>query len=274
LASAVGYELGIAFIPAAIVLLYYRIKKQEVSSARVIVVLTSWIFVTNLFTISRSKPELTEADLPLIAKEAAGLAPTTNPNDTARTVLRDYFKELIAQNKSYFSKVDTINFDSLYTPRSYLEQEEAKRIITQVDATLEIEQSQVVALDNIADRYEMKLKSLGWSEDYKRKFLVGFEKGREKKRALQKPMLDAEKNWLNCIRGLYILVLVNQQYFHRSGENITISNAEVRKEFNQQIDRANELSQQYTEAKRIYQQSESEGLNKLGVTAQEFGEKR
>jgi hypothetical protein len=97
----------------------------------VITVLASWILITNLFSISRIRPELTEADLPVIAKEAAGVVPISNPNDTDRTMLRDYFAEMIAQNKSYLSKLDTISYEGLYTPRSYLDAGEARRIIAQ-----------------------------------------------------------------------------------------------------------------------------------------------
>src|ERR1700676_104475 len=62
-ASAVGYEMGVALIPAAIVLLYYKIRKQKASTARVIAVLACWVVITNLFSLNRIRPELTEADI-------------------------------------------------------------------------------------------------------------------------------------------------------------------------------------------------------------------
>src|ERR1700733_16289701 len=42
-ASAIGYEIGTALIPAVIVLIYYKIQKRKASAARVMSVLASWI---------------------------------------------------------------------------------------------------------------------------------------------------------------------------------------------------------------------------------------
>jgi hypothetical protein len=270
-ASAVGYEIGSAFIPAAIVLLYYKVRKQRASAVRVIAVLASWVLITNVFSISSIKPDLTEADIPVIAKEAAGLVPITNPNDAGRTVLRDYFKEIIAQNKNYSSKIDSINYEGLYTPQSYLDAGEAKRIISQLDAALEIELSQEDALDSIVERCRTRINSLNWSEEYKKKFLKGFDEAVQKKLAVRRPLVDSEKKWLNSVRDIYIFVLDNQQYFRRSGDDITIANTRIRDEFNERIGHANELNQKYQASKSLYEQNENEGLSKIGLSAHDFG---
>ena len=270
-AYSVGLEIGTALIPSIIVFLYYKIRKHRASTARIIAVLASWILVTNLFYISRVRPELTEADVAVIAKEAAGVVPITDPNDADRTVVRDYFSKIIAQNKSYLSKVDTLNYEGLYTPQSYLDPSEAKQIISQLGATVEIEQSQEHASDSIVEQYRTRINSLDWSEDYKRKFLQGFDEAYQKKLALRTPMLNSEVAWLNCVRDLYLFVLDNQQYFRRSGDNVAIVNTGVRNEFNAKIREANKLLQQYQTSKKLYEQSENESLNKLGVSAHDFG---
>jgi len=75
------------------------------------------------------------------------------------------------------SKVDAISYEGLYTPQSYLDAREARRIIAQLEAVLEMEKSQERALDDIAERYKTKIESLDRSEEYKRKFLKGFDEG-------------------------------------------------------------------------------------------------
>ncbi len=188
-----------------------------------------------------------------------------------QNVVRDYFSKIIAQNKSYLSKVDTLNYEGLYTPQSYLDPSEAKQIISQLGATVEIEQSQEHASDSIVEQYRTRINSLDWSEDYKRKFLQGFDEAYQKKLALRTPMLNSEVAWLNCVRDLYLFVLDNQQYFRRSGDNVAIVNTGVRNEFNAKIREANKLLQQYQTSKKLYEQSENESLNKLGVSAHDFG---
>src|SRR5947209_8631536 len=104
--SAFGYEIGTALIPVVIVLLYYYLKrKKNASTARIVTTLASWVLFMNLVSVGHEQPHLTTADIPVIAREAAGLAPITNQNDTGRTAVREYFKEVIAQNKDYQAKV-------------------------------------------------------------------------------------------------------------------------------------------------------------------------
>jgi hypothetical protein len=44
-----------------------------------------FFFLDKLIAINSNRPPLTESDIPVIAKEATGLAPITNPNDAGRT---------------------------------------------------------------------------------------------------------------------------------------------------------------------------------------------
>jgi hypothetical protein len=95
----------------------------------------------------------------------------------------------------YMSKVDAISYEGLYTPQSYLDAREARRIIAQLEAVLEMEKSQERALDDIAERYKTKIESLDRSEEYKRKFLKGFDEGLDEvKTAIRKIGID------NCAR--------------------------------------------------------------------------
>jgi hypothetical protein len=270
-ASAVGYEIGVAFFPALIVSLYYKTRKQSTSPARVMTILASWIIVTNLLSIGVHQPNLTESDIAVIAKEAAGIVPITNPNDAGRTVLRDYFKEIITQNKDYLSKVNSINYDGLYTPESYLDAGEANRIISQLEVALEIEQSQEDALDAIVERCRARINSLDWPEGYKRDFIKGFDEAHQKRLTFRRPLVASEKEWLNSVRDLYIFVLDKQQYFRSAGDSVVIANTKIRDEFNEKIEHANELNQKYRASKKLYEQNDSEGLNKLGLSAHDFG---
>jgi len=270
-AGAVGYEIGLALFPTAIVLLYYKMRKQKASAARVVSALACWIVIANLVSISKARPQLTEADLQVIAKEASGVVPISNPNDAARTVIRDYFKETIAQNKDYYSKVDSLKYEGIYTPQSYLDPAEAKGIISQLDAGLEIEQSQEDALNSILARCKVKINSLDWTEAYKREFLKGVDAGNQKQQAFRRPLVSAEREWMTSVRDLYIFVLDNEQHFRRSGDSVVIVNTPVLDQFNRMIGQANELSKKYQAAQKTFEQDQDKRLSKLGVSTKDFG---
>ncbi len=102
-------------------------------------VLASWVLIANVFNISRTKSQLTKEDIPVIAREAAGLVPIKDPNDAGRTAVREYYKEIIAQNKAYLAEVHKIELQDLYTPESYVDEEEANQIIAQLEAVLDVE---------------------------------------------------------------------------------------------------------------------------------------
>src|SRR5215475_9212460 len=73
-AHALGYEAGICLLPSILVLLFYR-KKRGVSPGRILFVLTSWLLLANLISWRGNRNHISESDIPVIAKEAAGLAP-------------------------------------------------------------------------------------------------------------------------------------------------------------------------------------------------------
>jgi hypothetical protein len=105
----------------------------------------------------------------------------------------------------------------------YCNAKEAKRIISQLDYTAEIEQSQEDALDGIVERCKIKITSLDWSEEYKKKFIKGFDEKYQEILAVRRPLFVSEKEWINSVRDLYVFVLNKQQYFRRSGDDIVIS---------------------------------------------------
>ena len=212
-ASAIGHVVGSGLIPAVIVLIYYKTRKMKVSATRILIVLASWVFVGNIINIGRNKPPLTEGDIPIIAREAAGLAPITKTDDASRTAVRECFKEVIQQNRVYQAEVDRLNFDDLYTPSSYVNARKAEQILAQLQAALDIETGLEAGLNGVLARCEERFNTLGWSESYRKKFVTGFEEQFKKTIANRRPMVDSAKAWLNSIRDLYLFVLDNQGYF-------------------------------------------------------------
>jgi zinc-ribbon domain len=220
--SAFGYVVGTSLIPGAIVLVYYNRKKKKESSARVLAVLATWILVANLSAIGRNGSHLTKEDIPVIAKEAAGLIPVSNPTDAGRAAVRDCFKEIIDQNRDYMAKVRASSFEGLYTPRSYLDRQAGQRVVAEIEAGLDIEAAQESAVKEIPSYCEGKINALDWPDGEKKSFIKGFEDKFQESTAKRVPLVTSEKEWFTSLRGLYIYALDNRRYFRAAGAEVRI----------------------------------------------------
>jgi hypothetical protein len=106
---------------------------------------------------------------------------------------------------------------------------------------------------------------------FKKKFIKGFDEKYQETLAVRKPLFASEREWINSVRDLYVFVLQKQQYFRRSGDNIAIVQTDMRNQFNEKIDHANELHQKYQASKKLYDEKEKERLGKLGLSVHDLG---
>jgi hypothetical protein len=270
-ASAIGHVVGSGLIPAVIVLIYYKTRKMKVSATRILIVLASWVFVGNIINIGRNKPPLTEGDIPIIAREAAGLAPITKTDDANRTAVRECFKEVIQQNRGYQAEVDRLNFDDLYTPSSYVNARKAEQILAQLQAALDIETGLEAGLNGVLARCEERFNTLGWSESYRKKFVTGFEEQFKKTIANRRPKVDSAKAWLNSIRDLYLFVLDNQGYFYVGGNQVRVSDPKVLAEFNEKLRQSNKLESEFEAASKLFNEQQKAHSSEFGVSPSDFG---
>jgi hypothetical protein len=199
------------------------------------------------------------------------VVPVSEPNDAGRAAVRQYFKEIIEQNKLYQSKVAALNFENLYTQESYLDAREANRMIKEVEDALQIEEDQVAALDGIATRCKERINALDWSEGEKRRFISGFESKYKETVASRTPLINSEKEWVTSISDLYSFVLENQGYFQRSGSEVLISNEHVLASFNARVEQANKLRETYQAVLKDFDQKQKANSAGLGLSAHDLG---
>jgi hypothetical protein len=269
---SIGYEVGAALVPTVIVLLYYYFRRRKgTETARRLNVLASWILIINLMSIAGQKPHLTAADVPIIAKEAAGLVPISSQSDEGRTAVRQYFKEIIARNKVYSSEVKALDFESLYTPESYLNPRESDRVIAEIDKAIQVEDDQTAALDAIKTRCTERIDSLDWSAREKTKFKEGFEEGYNKQALSRSPGISAEKEWFTSLRDLYTFVRDNHQYFRRSGETVLVTDGNVLEGFNERIRHANQLRENYQRLMKEFDAKQKQNYSALGLSTHDIG---
>jgi hypothetical protein len=271
-AEAFGYVTGASLIPAAIVLIYYNRKRgTKASSARVVTVLASWILVANLVAIGRNGSHLTKEDIPVIAKEAAGLVPISNPDDAGRGAVRDCFKQVVSQNRDYTNKVNGISFEDLYTPKSYSDLQVGQRVLGQIQAAIDIEAGQESALNGISSYCEAKINSLDWPDAEKKSFIDGFDEKFQESKAKRVPVVSTEKEWFTSLRDLYVYALDNHRYFQAAGANVRISNPAALAEFNKRVEHANQLREKFQAAKKEFDQAQRTDLSQSGVSGSDLG---
>jgi hypothetical protein len=214
---------------------------------------------------------LTTADIPVIAKKAAGLVPITEPTDTGRAALREYFKDIIAQNKEYQAKLKTLDFKMLYTPQSYLDARETNHIMSEIDNAIQIEEEQESSLATIQTRCEERINALDWPEWEKKQFRKGFQSAYQESAATRKPVITPENEWFAALRDLYTFVSSNRRFFGRSGTQVVVANDDVLNTFNSKVHHANELKAKYESLMSNLKNMQKQSSSSFGLSPQDFG---
>jgi len=269
-ASAIGYETGAALVPSILVLLYYR-KKSNVSSARIVAVATSWILFASLVSSRSAGSHISESDIPVIAKEAAGIVPIANPNDQGRAAVRDYFRELIAQNRDYEARVAKVEWNNLYTPKSYLDPKETNQVLAEIQDVMQGEKQQEAALATIVNRLKDRINELNWTDYEKQQFMEGFDSKYTETLRSRKQALDSEDEFLGSIQDLYTFVSANRRYFKMSSGRLIVTDDKVLSEFNKDVNLTNERRAKYQAALKMSKQQRDQSVTKLGLSNRESG---
>ena len=268
--AAIGYEVGVALIPSIFAFLYYR-KKDRVSSARILFVAATWIVFANLVSSRSSGSRFSAADIPVIAKEAVGTVPIADPSDQGRAALRDYFRELIAQNREYESKVATIEWGNLGTPKSYLDPTETDRVLATLREVMLLEKQQEAGLTTITNKFKDRINTLDWSTYDKEQFIEGFDGAYTEILRSRKQALDVECDFLGALQDLYTLVSANRRYFKMSAGKLVVTDDKVLGEFNKDVELTNDRRVKYQSALKTSKQQRDQNVTNLGLSNRDFG---
>ncbi len=286
LAYGTGEAVGYLLIPLAVVTIYFRRRKPPATVGRYLFALFTWMFVGQVIGLGMSsRPEVTEKDVPILMREAAGLSPIREPDNAARKAVRDVYRELIESQRAYEAQVKALQTpvsETLLQGPSFASAEAMRAAMDHLQKMTAVEKQQGDALDGFHQRMLAAIDGLSWSQRKKDDFKAGLRSSFERENPFRQRVLDTELAWFAAMMEVYQFGLENQDKIAvlnvRSpdgkevpGGQITIADEAVRAEFNQKMDEAEEMRKKFVEANSAFQQNQKANEKKVGVSRDELG---
>lgn len=283
LAFSIGEAVGRSLIPMIGVMIYFRWRKPPASVGRFLFSLFTWMFIGQVIGLGygAARPDLTEKDVPILMREAAGLAPIRQPDHEARKAIRGVYRELLDSSRAYEAEVKALEGpvgESLLQPASFSSPASMQTSLDYLEKMTAVEQRQADALGNFVTRMSAAIDGLNWSQRRKEQFKEGLRSSVERESAIQQRLLQAEIAWFASMTEVYQFALKNYSKITVEAASaevpegqLAIYDDRVREEFNQMMDKAEELRKKFLAAQSAFAQNLKANEKKSGVSRKELG---
>jgi hypothetical protein len=200
-----------------------------------------------------------------LLKQAAGKSPVTD-RTPAEKALREFFVEVFAKRKAYESanKAFTQNGD-LLLPASYSSIASIRSTKTQIDEMLQADDTLKRFWETGFLQSAKRASSrTNWSASDQERFMNGMQGSFNASVYLQ--AINAEIEWLKACRSLYDFADTKFSSIKVIGNQIAITDAVSRQEFNTRIEQINRLSADMTSAQATMSQKQRDVQSSLGIS--------
>ena len=99
----------------------------------------------------------------------------------------------------------------------------------------------------------------------------GFEQGLAAQMPMRRRVVEAERQWVDSVDSEYAYAQQHERDFVLLQGHVGITNATVREEFNARVREQEARRKEVLEAKKDFDQSQSQTLQKLGLTPKDVG---
>src|SRR5262249_9026625 len=145
-----------------------------------------------------SRPDVSEKDVPILMREAAGLSPIREPDNAARKAIRDVYRELIESQRAYEAQVQALQTPAaanLLQAPSFASAETMQASLDHLQKMTTVEKQQGESLDRFHQRMFAAIDGLSWSQRKKDDFKNGLRTSFERESPFRKRVLDTELAW-------------------------------------------------------------------------------
>lgn len=259
---------------------YYRRKPIRPSSLKMAFLVSLWALVFTIPHFVGSKDSFTTRDAPVaqrtavLMKEAPGELPLGPLNEEWEGPARDFFKDLVEENRRYQEEthdLDSAKLADLYSPDSYAGPAKVAKMIEELRVLEEVETKHYQAIASILERYKNRFRALNASEEDKEAYLRGVEKGLAESSDYEH-LYAKEENWLQRSIELYQFALKNKKSFRVTNKAVSSSSAEFRSSFQSMQSRAISLRDDFVAAQAEFESKRKSRLEKMGLRPSDVGE--
>jgi hypothetical protein len=222
-------------------------------------------------------PESGEQRIGRLMREAAGLQPVHQSmfpsNRRWDDGVREIFRDLLRQNKEYteaFSKIDQNQISKINSAESFVDSRVAAPALQQLHASYDLEAGNEARVKQAVEKLRAAMES-GMSSSERKDVEKGFEQGLAAQMPMRRRVVEAERQWVDSVDSEYAYAQQHERDFVLLQGHVGITNATVREEFNARVREQEARRKEVLEAKKDFDQSQSQTLQKLGLTPKDVG---
>ena len=219
-----------------------------------------------------------ESEMPQIMKEAASTVPIPDPDTPGRKAIRDSFKYLLDENKSYQIEADrhflSGHLNGLLYASSFVRAGEPQEIMAELQQLKALDQQHLTAIQRFPDVCKANLAAAGASGGDLDAFEVAMRKEMsggaldEVSRAM-----DLDMKWIDAAIDLYQYANENQsQISGRGAARLEFTSDDVRAHFVSLSDKVDELGDQRDEATAAFNSRQKRNRHRMGLSSQDSGQ--
>jgi hypothetical protein len=212
-----------------------------------------------------------------LMREAAGQQPVHDslfPGARRRdNILRDQFRKIIQVNRDYMEAVNNTDISEvkkINSPESFVDPNYATPALQQLHAVYALDSNQEEKVKDILTNMRQALEEQ-ISSSQRENFLRGFDSGVNAQLATRSKAVSAEKAWVESVDEEYKYAAEHLNQFRMNGEQLIIQDAVTREEFNALLRSQEQKRKTFLVAQQEFSKSQTQLLQKMGVSSQDVG---
>ena len=218
-----------------------------------------------------------ESDMAVIMKEAAGTQPVRGGDTPIRKAVRDSFKYLIDESRSYEDSVNE-HFRNKYManllhPYSFAVDSYRQGAMTELRSLKELDQQHLAAVERFPEVAQANLKGAGVSEADAKAFAAGIRKGEGGGIDDFSRATDLELKWIDALLELYQFSEDNRTHLGmQTTAELTFDDEGVRSQFMALADKADNLADQSAKVAAVFGGGQPRRRERMSFTTHNAGQ--
>lgn len=219
-----------------------------------------------------------DAEMATILKEASGTAPIPGDDTPIRKAIRDSFKYLVDENKSYEDEVSqrfrTKYMANLLHPYSFAVDPYRQGAITELRSLRELDERHMAAVERFPEVAKSNLVSAGIPEADANAFAQGAKKGQGGGINAFSQAADLELKWIDALLELYQFAEDNRARIgmgDNTGE-LTFDDENARTQFMALAAKADDLADQSAKAAVLFDSVHRRRIHRMEFTARDVNQ--
>jgi len=279
-AEIAGYRFGQAFMMVAVpFLIAYAIagarKRRNGTSFAAIFCFLAAFFIFSNWRAEHNRPTSSNDYAQRLTREATGQQPVSSvggEQGQMEAVMREMISQIPEINRRYYSSLDAADLSEtkkLFEPETFRDEAEMRKVGTQLQALLDIEEGQERNLRELVENTKRKAQMANWSERGKRDFISGLDKGAGKSMAPRERLLAAEREWITSAQAVYRYALARKDEVVVKDGHLIIAADGTRTEFNLREQNAREKEKLFDQEKQAFEAFQSKTVKEIGFSPED-----